>query len=258
MISCPSKRGVLVARSLRKGLLFLSFGGCAISVSAADFGDCASGGGMVGGGYDYRSGPRDVLARVEHNHFSAQVEALVKGDSSAYIGADLDFVLRYFPNHHRALAAMTRLAKRDKTSRPKGAGVSMDCYFELALRVAPDDGMVDLLYGMWLLDAGNKGAAQEHLVRAQGSVPRDNANYQYNLGLGWFALGRYDQALDAAHAAYSRGYPLPGLRQKLEKAGRWKPVPPVEAPRPEPDGGVSATATQDADAKPPAPSETGQ
>lgn len=252
MVGVPLMSIVSAAKSLRMLPLFLLFGLHAFSAGAADLGGCVPGG-VTSGPYDYRAAPGDVLGRVEHFHFSSQVEALVKGDSSAYIGADLDFVLRYFPNHHRALSAMARLAKRDKTSRPKGAGVSVDCYFELASRIAPDDGMVDLLYGMWLLDAGNKVAAQERLARAQKTVPPDNANYQYNLGLGWFALGRYDDALIAAHAAYGRGYPLPGLRQKLEKAGKWKPVPPVESVLPESKEGGGA----DEAGKPQAPSGEG-
>lgn len=194
---------------------------------------CTPGEPPASGPYDYRSPPPDILIVVEKFHFIPQMEALVRGATSTTVGPDLAYVFRYFPNHHRALATLVRLAKRDKTNKPFGLYRSVECYFDLALRIAPDDGMVHLLYGVWLAESGNKKGAEAQLVAAQGTVPLDNANAQYNLGLGWFALGRYDEALAAAHAAYGMGYPLPGLRQKLEKVGKWQPVPQKAITSPE-------------------------
>lgn len=178
------------------------------------------------GPFDYRTPPaNDMLHVVEKYHFSPQVEALVRGVTAATVGPDLAYVLSHFPNHHRALATLVRLAKRDRTHRPLGMERSIECYFDLALRFAPNDGVVHLLYGVWLTEAGDKKGAEAQLTAAQASVPSDNPNAQYNLGLGWFALGRYDEALAAAHAAYGMGYQLPGLRQKLEKVGKWQALP---------------------------------
>lgn len=180
------------------------------------------------GPYDYRVAPPEKLNVVEVFHFRPDMEALER-KANGMIGQDLTYTLRYFPNHHRALATLVRLAKRDKTNKPTGMERSVECYFDLALRFVPDDGMVHLLYGLWLVESGDKKGAEVQLAAAKESVSPDNPNAQYNLGLGWFALGRYDEALAAAHAAYGMGYQLPGLKQKLEKVGKWQAVPPKAA-----------------------------
>lgn len=222
----------------------------AAALAEADLG-CVPGEPPASGPYDYRVPPPDILNVVEKFHFIPQMEALVRGATSTAVGPDLAYVFRYFPNHHRALATLIRLAKRDKTHKPVGMSRSVECYFDLALRMAPNDGVVHLLYGVWLVESGDKKGAEVQLVAAQGAVPLDNANAQYNLGLGWFALGRYDEALTAAHAAYGMGYPLPGLRQKLEKVGKWQPAPQKAATSPESRAG-------DDKAEPAEPAEQGR
>jgi hypothetical protein len=57
-------------------------------------------------------------------------------------------------------------------------------------------------------------------------VPSPNTDY--NIGLTYFDVGEFDKALVSAHRAYGGGFPLPGLRNKLKRAGKWKdPVPTV-------------------------------
>jgi tetratricopeptide (TPR) repeat protein len=50
----------------------------------------------------------------------------------------------------------------------------------------------------------------------------DDLNVHYNLGLAYFELKDYDQALEHAKRAYALGHPLPGLRDKLKRAGKWE------------------------------------
>jgi len=42
------------------------------------------------------------------------------------------------------------------------------------------------------------------------------------MGLIYFDLKDYDKALSFAHRAYGSGFPLPGLRDKLKKVGKWQ------------------------------------
>ena len=225
-IAFPRKSWIALSGVLLAGLL------CALPLSAAGEGCAPVNTRTDFGPYDYRTAPPDKLARVENYHFGPGVESLTKGNSTVYFGGDLAFVLRYFPNHHRALATLVRLAKKEKTNRPQRTLTTVECYFELASRFAPNDGTVNLLHGLWLMDSGNMKGAQEQLGRARELAPEGNANYQYNLGLGLLAVGKSEEALEAAHIAYGMSYPLPGLRQKLEKAGKWRPLPPAPATPP--------------------------
>lgn len=220
MVAVGAKR--VLARAM-SGFVFMAAAGAAHSVEQT----CVPESIRSPTAHDYRVAPPDVLRRVETFHFGPGVESLTKGNSTVVFGADIAFALKYFPNHPRVLATLVRLAKREKTDRPRGVGAPVGCYFESALQIAPDDGMVELLYGVWLTETSDQKGAPEHLKRARELAPPGNANYQYNLGLGWFAVGRYEEALEAAHAAYGLGYPLPGLRMKLERAGKWRPLPPA-------------------------------
>jgi tetratricopeptide (TPR) repeat protein len=117
---------------------------------------------------------------------------------------------------------MTRLAEREKTERPLGARFTVACYFARAVEFAPDDGAVRVLYGIYLSRRGHKNEALEHLQAAQKLLAdADNPNLHYNLGLAYFELKDYDKALAHAKKAYELGFPLPGLRDKLKRAGKW-------------------------------------
>ena len=53
---------------------------------------------------------------VEGAHFSRENELLIRGTSQDRPGPDIDYTLRAFPNHPRALKSMMDLALREKTS----------------------------------------------------------------------------------------------------------------------------------------------
>jgi len=64
-------------------------------------------------------------------------------------------------------------------------------------------------------------AAVDQLEKGVALAP-DDGNAHYNVGLAYFQLGDYQSALDHAKKAESLGFPLQGLKQKLEKAGKWQ------------------------------------
>ncbi|BAP87966.1 TPR repeat protein [Burkholderiales bacterium GJ-E10] len=172
------------------------------------------------GPYDYRTIPPRSLYLVEMRHFPPQVETLQRG-STGTIGADLDYALRAIPNHPRILLAMMRLARRDHTEQPSGSRYSVQCWFDRAVQFAPDDPMVRMLYGNYLIEKGKPSAALEQL-RVADKLATDDANLQYNLGLAYFKLKKYDLASGHARKAYAAGFPLPGLRDMLSSVGEWR------------------------------------
>ena len=201
------------------------------------------GAGVDMGPFDYRNPPPGKLQVVEAHHFTPRVASLKSGQSTATIGTDIDFTLRYFPNHHRALNAMARLAEREKTDRPRGSSHTVACWFDRAVRKAPDDAQARLLYGIWLAKQGEKSLAREQLQVVADAEYRSPST-TYNMGLAYFQIGDHDKALEAAHAAYAQGFSLPGLKGMLSKMGKWKePVAPAAgaetAPRVESVGSES-------------------
>src|SRR3990170_454495 len=59
---------------------------------------------------DYRF-ERGKLAVVEKRHFTPKVERLISGESNSKPGPDIGYTLNKFPNHHRALLALSKLGK---------------------------------------------------------------------------------------------------------------------------------------------------
>ena len=177
------------------------------------------------GPLDYRkkSENKADLDAVEGRHFTEKYEKLIP-DERGYVGGELDYTLRAFPNHHRALMAFGKLVLRDKNTKPQGAHYTVDCYFERAMRFQPDDGIVHLIYGIYLSQAGNMEKAIEEINEANRLEP-NNANINYNLGLLYFKKKNYIQARSFARQAYALGFPLPGLRNMLDKAGQWNESP---------------------------------
>lgn len=171
------------------------------------------------GPFDYRT-DKDKLGIVEGAHFTPDVENLKKGQAG-YLGGDIDYTLRAFPNHHRALMAMMRYGEKRHSDHPTDTRYSIGCYFNRALRFRSDDDMVRMIYANYLSKKGKKLEAIEQLKQIQ-SISDENANLHYNLGLVFFDLKDYEKSLAHAHKAYGNGFPLPGLRDKLKRVGKWK------------------------------------
>jgi len=196
--------------------------GCLVGPAAAAP-DCPDFGPMTGL-YDYwnaadraKSG---ATATNEHYHFNADVEALRKGQS-ATLGADIIYVLRLTPNHPRALNALSRLSLRDKTRQPRGTEMPTECWLYRATVFRPEDGTARMIYGSYVAQLGRTKEAFELLKEAEKLKP-DDGNLTYNLGLVYFDLRDYENARAYAKRASELGFPLPGLKQKLVKAGEWR------------------------------------
>jgi Flp pilus assembly protein TadD len=157
---------------------------------------------------------------VDTYHLNADVENLRAGQSGT-IMADLDYTLRAVPNHHRALYAVSRyqLAGGDPEQFR-----TAECYFDRAMRFKPDDGMVYLIYAVHLEKKGQLEEAEKNYRKAIELMP-ESAEAHYNIGLHYVAVKNYEKALEHAHTAYRLGYPLPGLREKLRRAGKWTDDP---------------------------------
>lgn len=185
------------------------------------------------GPYDYRTASPSVLANVEDFHFKPYVENLTGSQTGLTPANDISYTLKVFPNHHRALMSMMKYVLREKNEKPPEAVWSMHCWFDRAERFQPDDAMVKVIHGLYLIQTGKPADAITKLEQAR-ELDSNNANVHYNLGLAYFDLKKFDQALESAHVAYAQGFPLPGLRDKLRRAGKWSdPVPVVESASPE-------------------------
>lgn len=165
------------------------------------------------------------LKLVEDFHFTKEVETLVKGKSGSLIG-DIDYTLYRFPNHHRALRAMSRLQVKHEGRLP----VSPDslpwkryaeCYFERAIIFRPDDYIVHMLYAMHLHATSEYKEAEKRYQYAATHITESSELYN-NMGLLYFEIGDFKQSLHYARKAYLLGYPLPGLKNKLISKGLWE------------------------------------
>lgn len=174
------------------------------------------------GPYDYR---HDVDKRkiVEDYHFTARVEALIAG-VSASVGQDIDYTLRAFPNHHRALVAMMKLGARTRKDQPPGTQFSVDCYFRRAVQFRPDDQVSRLLYARFLTSSKRQSDALLQVDKAIEGA-KDNALTQYNAGLVLLEMGELDRAVTQAHRAAALGLTRPDLETQLRAAGKWRDAP---------------------------------
>lgn len=175
------------------------------------------------GPYDYRTATEAQKHLVEKTHFPTHVEHLQRRATGSF-GGDIDYTLRAFPNNPRALLAMMKLGAKERALRPQGARWPVECYFDRAVRFAPDDPAVRTVYGLYLISTGQRQAAERELETAREALKKlgGDRNLSYNLGLAYFNLGNYDAALEQAKTAYALGFPLPGLREKLKRVGKWQ------------------------------------
>lgn len=193
------------------------------------------------GPFNYNT-QRSMLAAVEAYHFTREVEQLVRG-KSGYLQGDLDYTLRAYPNHHRALWAMSRyyLRKVDKEGlerletieRSRTGTPPPECYFHRAKRLAPEDGMVSAIFGIYLHKRGKLDPALSEYERAEKLMP-SHAELSYNMGLLLYDMGEFAKAGEYADKAQRLGYPLTGLQRKLRERSTDEMNTPTGAPPAEP------------------------
>ncbi len=182
------------------------------------------------GPFDYRDPAHQVLQPgevetklgiVERAHFTREVETLVSGLRGRKDPLDdLDYTLRAFPNHHRALSSMANY--HIKNDKQKIGRYSIDCWFQRATVFTPDDPVVRVVYAIYLVRTGKSDEALVQYKEALALQP-NYAEAHYNVGLLYTKNGNYDLAYEHAERAYELGHPLPGLRNRLIAAGAWNP-----------------------------------
>ena len=158
---------------------------------------------------------------VEQYHWTPGVENLTKG-KSAPVQQDLAFILRQIPNHHRALNSMMnwQLTHPFPLDANDYLMYRIDCYFDRALTFTPNDPVLHVLQGIYFSKSKNYEDAERSYRRALDLDP-DMAEAHYDLGLLLFDLGKFQEAKAEAQKAYALSYPLPGLRNRLARAGQW-------------------------------------
>lgn len=170
------------------------------------------------GPYDYRDPirKRDNLPIVESFHFTPEVESLRHGASGSVL-SDLKYTLRAFPNHHRALKAIARFVLEGGRIPMDDSIPSADCYFDRAIAFQPDDAAVRVIYANYLFKRGAREDARKEYEEALRLAP-DSAEINYVAGLFFVDAGDLERAKKLADVAYSKGYPLPGLKKKIAAA----------------------------------------
>ena len=169
--------------------------------------------------------PEQLLRTVENAHQRFGAEKVRAGRyESAY--HEFVYVLGPFPNHPEALLALDEVCRKLKSTK-----CNMDSRFEKAITVNPEAAGTYVIQGIYLSRAGKNPAAIESYKRAIELQPESPVAH-YNLGLAYVETKDYAHANEHAQKAYALGFPLPGLREKLKKAGQWKPLeaPTASAP----------------------------
>lgn len=161
------------------------------------------------------------LGIVEAEHFTHEIETLIKGKTDVILG-DIDYTLKAFPNHHRALASISNFEFQveDAAMQIELVGMGPECYFKRAIAFKPLDGVVRLIYGAYLHRKNNLEGASKQYAKALKIHPQ-SAEVHYNIALMYLDSGKTDLAVEHGHKAYELGYPLQGLKEKLVKKGLW-------------------------------------
>lgn len=154
---------------------------------------------------------------IKNNHLDPAMRRMMAGEYTRNVIADLDFMLRGWPNHYPALEALVRY---DLAGGKQFDFKSVPCYFARAKAFASDDVVVRLQEGYYYWKKGRLALAERSYKEALRLDPQ-SPDAHYNLGLLYAETGDYKAAMSHAAVAYDAGYPLLGLRRKLEKAGAW-------------------------------------
>lgn len=179
------------------------------------------------GPWDYRTARKEDLKIVEDAHFTAGIETLTRPKNTMRhdMAQDVSYTLKVFPNHHRALLTLVRLGEKFGDPPPGTKGMSVDCYFDRAVRFRPDDTVVRGLYAQFLAKNKRKEEAMRHLDFALQKAA-ENPISQYTVGTVFLELGEFERALAQAHKARAMGVQWPELEQALKASGHWKEPTP--------------------------------
>ena len=151
-------------------------------------------------------------------HTRPALDRIRAGEVSHRVMADLDFTLRGWPNHVPALKGLADYAVAGGKSYEFPP---IECYFAHAQRYFANDTAVYALEGYYYTKLRQFRLGEQAYLAAL-AVDSDSIEVHYNLGLLYFEAADFESSLKHAHIAYGGGYPLPGLRKKLQQADRWR------------------------------------
>lgn len=168
---------------------------------------------------------KNALTLVEIAHFTPEVEGLIRGHNGT-VQSDLDYTLRAWPNHHRALLSVIRYQLEVRNKLRSGQLLTpVECYLKRAISFSPKDAVTYSLYGHYLRKVGHLDDAVKYYEKALELEP-ENAKFAYSFGLLLIDLKRYEEAAKYAKIAYQHKQTPKGLKQKLEKLGVWNETNP--------------------------------
>jgi tetratricopeptide (TPR) repeat protein len=176
------------------------------------------------GPYDYtqRASYMGNLKLVEEYHFGPQVERLLAGQNNVDPIGDIDYTLRAWPNHHRALNSVIRLRLRSGSNavyyQKSGYGPA-ECYLQRAVNYSPKDAMVRMLFGILFHRMERYEEAMSQYQIAEKLQPKD-LQIKYNLGLLMIDMEKLEEAAAYAAEVYQADFPLLGLQRKLSELRR--------------------------------------
>ncbi len=170
------------------------------------------------GPYDFtKASDQDKLPIVLGAHFTPEIERLIRGRTGTIMG-DINYTLQAIPNYHRALYSMAKYQRssiyKNSVSAFNNRYYTAECYFKRAIYFQPKDATSRMLYAMHLQQLNQYQPALNLYQQALKLTPKA-AELNYNYGLLLVDMKKYKLAKKAAAIAYNKGYPLPGLRNKL-------------------------------------------
>jgi len=175
----------------------------------------------------YAAAGTNPLKVVEQYHLGPCEQSLNARNFRRAV-AECDFILRIFPNHPRALHLTVRACEQWQSPECK-----LDDRFERAIAINPQASATFVLNGIYLHGTKQYERARQSYERAL-ALDADSMNAHYNLGLTCIELKDYACANLHAQRAYALGSTLPGLRNRLQKAGQWQPAVPKQSRLPGP------------------------
>ena len=168
----------------------------------------------------YRFGGTELLRNVESYHL-APAHAKYRARQYQSGHSEVMFMLNYFPNHPQALMLLV-----DYCEVWKSPLCDVQQAIENAIAVNPTAPTTYVIQGIYLYRTKMFPASIAALEKALKLDP-NSVNGHYNLGLAYFETKQYDLANAHAQRADQLGAAVPGLRDKLMRAGQWKPVNPA-------------------------------
>lgn len=115
----------------------------------------------------------------------------------------------------------TMLAMRGRALYELGETDKAFADLEEAMRLHPEVPDAYAAAGYYYRKMGKLDLARDTMTRGVEASHGGTAELRYLLGLVLFELKDFNGSVEHAKAAYAMGYPLPGLRRKLEAGGHW-------------------------------------